>query len=120
MKKCIYVVEDNRSLREVIEFLLLEEEYQVKSCQNLKEFWLQMQNHLPDMVVLDVLLPDGNGMEICTKLKQNAKTHTIPVMMMSANNFLNKVKSKCHADAYINKPFDINDFIDRIEKYAPN
>lgn len=120
MKKCIYVVEDNRNLREIIEFLLVEEQYQVKSCPNMKDFWLQMQNHLPDMVVLDVMLPDGNGMDICTKLKQSAKTHDIPVMLMSANNYLSKIKSKFEAEAYINKPFDINDFIKRVEKFAPN
>jgi len=120
MKKCIYVVEDNINLREVLEFLLVEEKYQVKTCPSIKDFWLQMQHHLPDMVVLDVLLPDGNGLDICTKLKRSAKTHNIPVMLMSANNYLNKIKSKCSAEAFINKPFDVNDFIKRIEKFAPN
>lgn len=120
MKKCIYVVEDNNSLREVIEFLLVEEQYEVKTCPTMKDFWQQMQNFLPDMVVLDVVLPDGSGIDICTQLKQSAKTHDIPVMMMSANNHLNKIKSKCDAEAYINKPFDINDFIKRVEKYVPN
>jgi DNA-binding response OmpR family regulator len=120
MKKCIYVVEDNISISEIIEFLLVEEMYDVITCPNTREFWLQMNRHLPDMVVLDVMLPDGNGIDVCSQLKASARTHQIPVMMMSAGNNLHKVKSKCAAEDFINKPFDLNDFADRIEKYVAN
>ncbi|MBO9675675.1 MAG: response regulator [Sphingobacteriaceae bacterium] len=117
MKKCIYVVEDNPSIREIIEFLLIEELYEVKTCSTISEFWFQMSKHLPDMVILDIMLPDGSGLDICNRLKQNIKTYDIPVMMMSANNHLNAVKAKCEAEDFINKPFDLNDFASRIEKY---
>ena len=120
MKKCIYVVEDNPAIREIIEFLLTEELYEVKSCSNSKSFWLQMQSRKPDMIILDIMLPDGNGIDICSELKHNIKTHLIPVMMMSANNHLNFVKSKCTAEDFINKPFDLNDFANRVESYVPN
>ena len=118
MKKCIYILEDNPAIRDVIEFLLTEELYEVKACQNTIDFWLQMNNHKPDMVILDIILPDGNGIDVCTALKQNAGTHDIPVMMMSANNHLNRVKSKCTAEDFINKPFDLNDFASRVAKYV--
>ena len=118
MKKSIYVVEDNANVREIIELLLTEEQYEVMACPNENDFWQQMNKHLPDMVVLDIKLPDGNGLEICEKLKGNTKTHDIPVMIMSANNYLQGVKAKCNADTFINKPFDINDFIERIERYV--
>ncbi|WP_316789919.1 response regulator transcription factor [Pedobacter frigoris] len=120
MKKCIYVVEDNAAIRDVIEFMLTEELYDVVVSPNATEFWEQMQKHIPDMIVLDVMLPDGNGMDICNQLKCNIKTHNIPVMVMSANNNINKVKSKCTADDFINKPFDLDDFATRIEYYIPN
>ncbi|MNY28824.1 KDP operon transcriptional regulatory protein KdpE [compost metagenome] len=77
-----------------------------------------MQLRTPDMIVLDIKLPDGNGLEICRELKSSIKTHAIPVMMMSADNYLSKVKSRCVADEFINKPFDINDFANRIEYYV--
>ncbi|WP_431295178.1 response regulator [Pedobacter sp. P26] len=70
MKKCIYVVEDNPNIREIIEFLLIEELYEVKASPNINDFWLQMSKHLPDMVILDIMLPDGNGLDICNALKQ--------------------------------------------------
>jgi DNA-binding response OmpR family regulator len=120
MKKCIFVVEDNPSIREIIEFLLTEELYEVKACSNISDFWNQMRLNIPDMVILDIMLPDGNGIEICTQLKANVKTHHIPVMMMSANNHLNAVKAKCTAEDFINKPFDLNDFAGRVERYLPN
>ena len=111
-------MEDNANIADIIEFLLVEELYEVKVCKNANIFWKEMQDHTPDMIVLDVILPDANGLDICTKLKKDVKTHRIPVMMMSGNNYLNKVKSKCDADTYINKPFDLNDFIQRIDHYS--
>jgi DNA-binding response OmpR family regulator len=120
MEKCIYVVEDNANIREMIEFLLVEELYEVKAYPNQATFWKEMNKHTPDLIVLDVMLPDGNGLDICAKLKSNAKTHDIPVMMMSANNYLSNVKSKCAAEDFINKPFDLNDFVNRVEHFAPH
>ncbi|WP_316813116.1 response regulator [Pedobacter heparinus] len=120
MKKCIYVVEDNAAIRDVIEFMLTEDEYEVVASPTVNDFWKQMQKRSPDMVVLDIMLPDGNGLEICERLKRSVKTHSIPVMMMSANNYLSKVKSKCIADEFINKPFDLDDFASRIEYYVHN
>ncbi|MFN0257635.1 response regulator [Pedobacter ureilyticus] len=117
-KKCVYVLEDNANIADIIEFLLVEELYEVKVCKNANTFWKEMQEHTPDMIVLDVILPDANGLDICTKLKRDVRTHRIPVMMMSGNNYLNKVKSKCDADTYINKPFDLNDFIQRVDHYS--
>lgn len=119
MKKCIYVVEDNAAIRDVIEFLLTEEAYEVVTAPTVREFWRQMQRQIPDMIVLDIMLPDGNGIDICQELKGSIKTHQIPVMMMSANNYLSKVKSKCVAEEFINKPFDLNDFANRIEHHVP-
>lgn len=118
MKKCIYVVEDNAAIRDVIEFMLTEDEYDVVASPTASDFWAQMQLRKPDMIVLDIRLPDGNGLDICKQLKCNVKTYHIPVMMMSANNYLSKVKSGCVAEEFINKPFDINDFANRIEHYV--
>jgi DNA-binding response OmpR family regulator len=120
MEKCIYVVEDNANIREIIEFLLVEEQYEVKAYPNVKAFWQEMKTSTPDLIVLDVMLPDGNGIDICKELKRNAKTHDIPVMIMSANNYLRTVKDKCAAEDFINKPFDLNDFVDRVALYVPH
>lgn len=118
MKKCIYVVEDNAAIRDVIEFMLTEDQYDVVVSPTANDFWAHMKLRKPDMIVLDVRLPDGNGVDICKELKGNVETYGIPVMMMSANNYLSKVKWGCVAEEFINKPFDINDFANRIEHYV--
>jgi DNA-binding response OmpR family regulator len=120
MEKCIYVVEDNANIREIIEFVLVEEQYKVKAYPTVSTFWKEMVYQMPDLIVLDVMLPDGNGLDICAKLKQDAKTHHIPIMMMSANNHLRTVKENCAAEDFINKPFDLNDFVNRVAHYAPH
>lgn len=120
MEKCIYIVEDNANIREIIEFLLVEEHYKVKAYPNVAAFWQEMSTQTPDLIVLDIMLPDGNGLDICAKLKGDVKTHDIPVMMMSANNYLHNVKANCAAEDFINKPFDLNDFAERVAHYAPH
>lgn len=118
VKKCVYVLEDNTNIADIIEFLLIEELYEVRLCKNIRNFWQQMRKHIPDFIVLDIILPDGTGTDVCKALKSNIKTHHIPVMMMSGNNYLSKVKDKCQAESYINKPFDLNDFMGRVDYYS--
>jgi len=117
MKKCIYIVEDNEDIREILEYLLIDEHYQVKSCPTAKEFWTQMKKHLPDMVVLDIMLPDGNGIDICEKMKKESKTDAIPIMMMSANYQNNDIRQQCGAEEFISKPFDINNFVNKVNRH---
>jgi len=79
----------NPDIRKIIKFLLIGELYEVKSCPNTKAFGFQMNLLLPDMAILHIMLPDGNGLEICNQLKGK--------LMMSANNHLSAVKAKCDA-----------------------
>ena len=117
MKKCIYIVEDNEDIREILEYLLTEEQYKVKAYPNVKDFWAQMKKHLPDMVVLDIMLPDGNGIDVCEKMKKEITMFSIPVMMMSANYQFMDFKDKCGAEEFISKPFDINNFVLKVKRY---
>ena len=117
MRKCIYIVEDNEDIREILDYLLTEEHYKVMTYPNVKEFWTQMKKHLPDMVVLDVMLPDGNGIDICAKLKNEHNTYAIPVLMMSANYKIMDLKDRCDAEEFIGKPFDINNFVSKVKRY---
>lgn len=117
MDKCIYIVEDNDDIREILEYLLKEEQYQVQAYPSVSQFWAQMNKKLPDMVVVDVMLPDGNGLEICSKMKKERNTYRIPVMVMSANYQVEDVKDRCGAEEFISKPFDISNFVNRVKQY---
>jgi len=117
MKKSIYILEDNNDIRELLSYLLTEENYEVKGYPTVKSFKKQMQFDRPDMIVLDVMLTDGNGVEVCDELKSDKRTHNIPVLMMSANTPSSEIKDHCTADDFISKPFDIDDFVSRIDRY---
>lgn len=118
MKKNICVLEDNDDIREIIEIILQQEEYEVMSYATIEAFWKRPSNSHPDLFVLDVMLPDGNGLEVCQKLKSNLGTSDVPVLIMSAHSNVNIMKQKCAAEAFISKPFDIADFVDSIATFV--
>ncbi|RZL49268.1 MAG: response regulator [Pedobacter sp.] len=116
-RKLIYLLEDNDDIREIIAFLLTEQNYDVCAYPTVKSFNEDIVLGKPDMFVLDVMLTDGNGIDVCDSLKSNQKTHHIPILMMSANTQMFTVKEKCDAEDFISKPFDIDDFVKRIHHY---
>jgi two-component system phosphate regulon response regulator PhoB len=116
MKKIIYLVEDNPDISELIEYLLSGLDYEVVPYANATDFQLKMAVGLPDLIILDIMLPDGNGLEICRTLKSVLETRHIPVLLMSAH-MNGKIESKeVAADGFISKPFDIDDFTTRVQQ----
>lgn len=116
MRKKIYVVEDNDDIRELVEYLLEIEEYEVNGFANATDFNHKIAHALPDLIILDVMLPDGNGVDICNKLKSNSFTKKLPVLLMSANANMAFVSEESLADDFISKPFDIDDLVGRAKK----
>jgi two-component system phosphate regulon response regulator PhoB len=116
--KRIYVVEDNTDIQELVTYLLDDAGYKVSAYGNLTDFRKQMDTALPDLIILDIMLPDGDGQVMCKEIKSNEKTVHIPVMLMSAHvNGLEMAKS-AFADDFISKPFDINAFTDKVQHLA--
>ena len=115
----LLIVEDDEVFADVLKDYAVEKGFTTINAFRGDTAMEMAIEHLPDAIILDIMLPDGNGIDICTQLKTNIKTHDIPVMMMSANNHLNAVKAKCTAEDFINKPFDLNDFASRVERYLP-
>lgn len=69
-----------------------------------------------DLVVMDVKLPDGNGMNLCHRVKTSGKFASVPVLMMSADATFRDVERFCWADDYIPKPFDIREMVRKVTK----
>ena len=110
--KEIFLVEDDKFIRELLE-LLLRDKYNIRSFPNAERFRKSIEHGRPDLILMDIMLPDGNGQEMCKSLSQNDKTNDIPVILMSA-----------HADIvdetardFIVKPFELKDLVWRIEKH---
>lgn len=112
--KSIIILEDDEGIRELIQLLLESRDYQVKAFAQIKAFDLYLQEEkYPDLFLLDYMLPDGNGLEVCHKLKDDNDTNEIPVIIMSAHADLDKMKG---ADDYIAKPFDVDGLVKCIQK----
>ncbi|MDN3588957.1 response regulator [Pedobacter aquatilis] len=115
MGKRICVLEDNEDIRDIIGYILSEGEYEVKYFANIADFKSGATEFNANLFLLDVMLPDGNGIDLCCELKADEKTQHMPIVMMSANFSSAEMKSKCKADDFIPKPFDIDDFVHRLD-----
>lgn len=112
--KLIYILEDNDDIREILELLLTADNYEVVGFPDVSSFHKGLLIQVPDTFILDVMLPDGNGIDVCCLLKSDERTRDIPVIMMSANYTSEQMSSLCRAEDFISKPFDISDFSRRI------
>jgi len=113
-KKRIHILEDDQEIRNVIEILLKEEGFELQLSSSFSELKKNIQDAMPDLFLLDVMLPDGNGAEICEDLKTDIFTKHIPIIVMSAQNNSEQKAIDAFADAYISKPFDIYDVLNQI------
>lgn len=113
MKK-IFVVEDDQGIRELLELLLVSQAYSVKSFPTAETFKRCIKTQRADLILMDIMLPDGNGLDMCEILSQNPETQQIPIVLMSAHADKNITKDSCAKD-FIAKPFDVDDLLHRIQ-----
>ncbi|RZK16888.1 MAG: response regulator [Pedobacter sp.] len=115
MGKSVCVLEDDEGIRDVIILLLKEENYDVTGFSSVEDFNLNAKNLMPDLFLLDVMLPDGSGLDVCSVLKTAENTKNIPVLMMSAHAKISEINKSCKAQGFISKPFDIYDLLKRVD-----
>lgn len=113
----IYVVEDDKNIREIETFALQNAGYEVKGFECAGDFYGRLEKETPDLVLLDVMLPDEDGLEIVRKLRKRAETKAVPVIMVTAKTTeLDKVKGlDIGADDYMTKPFGVMELISRVK-----
>lgn len=113
----IYVVEDDRNIREIEAFALKNVGYQVEDFECARDFYARLAEKTPELVLLDVMLPDEDGLDIVQKLRDRAETKQIPVIMVTAKTTeLDKVKGlDIGADDYMTKPFGVMELISRVK-----
>jgi len=114
MKKQVAVLEDNPNIRELIEYILEENEIEVVSFESTRAFLNALAKINPSLFILDIMLPDGNGIDVCRQLKSNELTQKIPIVMISAHS--NQLPLDCDAADFIEKPFDIDNFVNTVER----
>lgn len=113
--KTIFILEDETGIRDALQLLLSFEDYDVRSFSTIEAFNNRDRSAVPDIFILDVMMPDGLGTDVCNELKSAPETANIPVIIISAHAKAENVTKSCEADAFIAKPFDIDDVLVKIE-----
>ena len=113
----IYVVEDDKNIREIESFALKNSGYKVCDFECAKDFYDKLSSKIPALILLDVMLPDEDGLEIVRRLRKNPETKKVPIILVTAKTAeLDKVKGlDIGADDYITKPFGIMELISRVK-----
>lgn len=113
----IYIVEDDKNIAEIEQFALKNAGYSVEIFKKAKDFEEKIKAEYPDLVILDVMLPDRDGLSILRDLRTGAGTAKIPIIMVTAKTTeMDKVKGLDQgADDYITKPFGMMEFIARVK-----
>lgn len=113
----IYIVEDDRNIQEIELFALKNSGYQATGFETAKEFYKALNEKLPELILLDIMLPDEDGLSILKRLRTRADTQKIPVILVTAKTSeIDKVKGlDGGADDYIAKPFGVMEMIARVK-----
>jgi len=112
----IYFVEDDDNIRKLVCYALTKEGYEVKGFALPRVFWAEMNIALPQLILLDIMLPQEDGLQILEKLQKDERTADIPVVMLTAKDSeFDKVTGlDMGADDYIAKPFGMTELVSRI------
>lgn len=112
------VIDDDVEHNKAVSFLLTKNGYDVKSALNGTDGYKLAAEGDIDLIVLDIMLPDTNGFDLCEKLKEDDRTFFIPVLMLTGKNSISDRFKGYFVGAYdyITKPFDNNELLDRVKK----
>lgn len=112
----IYLVEDDDNIRKLVSYVLCKEGFKIKEFSASFEFWNEIKNNTPELILLDIMLPDEDGLSILKQLRKKSETKDIPVIMLSAkgSEFDKVTGLDLGADDYIAKPFGMAELISRI------
>lgn len=113
----IYFLEDDNSINEAILYSLKNSGFEVKGFNRPSDFWKAMDEEIPDLVLLDIMLPEEDGLSILRKLRNNSETAKISVIMVTAKDseYDKIIGLDSGADDYMTKPFSMMELISRIK-----
>ena len=118
MSKKILIVDDEPNIVTAIEFLLQRSGYEVLVAQDGEAALQQVERHLPDLVLLDVMMSVKNGYEVCQRMRERADWQHIRIVMLSAKGREAEVNKglSLGADHYVTKPFSNKDLVAKIDE----
>ena len=122
-KKKILLVDDDADFTEATKIILESKSYDVSVAHNGKEGLKKVQTEQPNLIILDVMMPEMDGYEVCAKLKADPKCGHIPILLLTAvgesistTKYTKEMGMKIEADDYIPKPVEPIKLVERVEK----
>ena len=117
MAHCVLIVEDEPDIRKTIDYNLSKESFKVVQAESIAEGEKALAANKIDVIILDLMLPDGSGLTLCRDIKSDAKTKHIPVIILTAKTeeVDRIVGFELGADDYVTKPFSVKELILRIK-----
>lgn len=115
-RKNVLVIEDNYAIMDVITLILQDESYQVTGLNKGADMMANIEKMRPDLIILDIMLPDGDGRDLLTTIRSDETTADIPVLMISARYTEENIQhGEFKPNGFLAKPFDIDELLSRIE-----
>lgn len=114
----IYLLEDDDSIRKLVIYALGSQGYEAQGFDRPSDFWSAMEGPQPALILLDIMLPEEDGLSILQKLRASAATKRIPVIMLTAKNteYDRVVGLDSGADDFISKPFGMMELVARVRR----
>lgn len=120
--KKILLVDDDADFVEATKLILESKSYDVTVANDGKEGLKKVQTEQPNLIILDVMMPEMDGYEVCAKLKSDARFKHIPILLLTAvgeaistTKYTKEMGMKIEADDYIPKPVELNELVERVE-----
>ncbi|MCR4263999.1 MAG: response regulator [Candidatus Roizmanbacteria bacterium] len=118
--KKIMVIDDDYMILTTLNIVLTDYGYTVVVSIDNRRALRHIRKHLPDLLILDVMMPGKNGMEILSEVKKDRELRSIPIMLISSAANLSHIAQLHHADAFLEKPFSLEKLESMVERILPH
>ncbi len=117
-KRRVMIVDDDADARALMEEILTDEGYELIKVSNATEVGLKAAQLAPDLILLDFLMPELNGFDVCKALRSNELTRSIPIMAVTCLNKEDDIERifECGADEYLPKPFRVDQLQEKVQE----
>lgn len=114
--KTVFIVDDDVAILEVLKIVFEEEGMEVLTDTGDRTLQI-VESNQPDVVILDIWMRGLDGRDLSRAIKQRPESSQLPVILMSAHSHANSVVEEAQADAFVEKPFDIDSMLDVVKRY---
>lgn len=117
MKKKILIYDDEEEILFLCKVILAKHDFEVETFSKCENILSEIDQHSPDLILMDLWIPDIGGEKWVEILKKETTSKQIPVLLFSANADIKEICMKVNADGYIEKPFTVSNFIEIIKRH---